>query len=436
MCALVCNVLGVYQCISSLFDPVCHPCVQKTPLQSFKMDIEFLRNVINSLARNATSTTPPQPQLESQVQAQSQSDHLLTNAESLLQSLTANTEFMAMAVNRGIEFAKASGGIKLVPAMASFNLNDALLMPLKLMESVQSESTIGMEPLPSSIHPQIITDLHWLRENVLCLVSNALKYSDNGTAVVLIVDLVTKSQLQAHCSMHGDDVIKTTPSSDTLDLTDAAAAGTGAVTATAPAPASAPAAAAEDIPNPSLFVRITIIDGGIGIPEHSRQMLFKPFQQAQRLAGGTGLGLFSLSQRMEALHGHCGVESRPDAGRGSAFWFAFPYTPDRMTDDATSGSGSGQISGTTTPPVTLGASVGVAGVPGVAVGSSAGGAVQTRPLRILVVDDSLSILKVTGRGITQAGHVCETAQNGSIALERLQRALSTGEIDMVSGRVQ
>ena len=36
-----------------------------------------------------------------------------TAVEVILKSLTASAEFMSMAVNRGIEFAKASGGIKL-----------------------------------------------------------------------------------------------------------------------------------------------------------------------------------------------------------------------------------------------------------------------------------------------------------------------------------
>jgi signal transduction histidine kinase len=423
----------------------------KTPLQSFKMDIEFMRNVVNSLARRATTLQPPsqsqaesQSKAESQSQSQSQADDLVANAESLLQSLTANTEFMAMAVNRGIEFAKTSGGIKLSPAMASFNLVEALSMPLKLMESVQSESTVRMEPLPASIHPQIITDLHWLRENVLCLLSNALKYSDDGTSVTLIVDLVTDDQVraQAQCSKRGD-AGETTASADSRESCDAAVPALPTVTATTgqvPTPAPAPAGL-----EPLQFVRITIIDGGIGIPEHDRRMLFQAFQQAQRLAGGTGLGLFSLSQRMQALRGHCGVESRPDGGRGSAFWFAFPYKPDRMSDTSP-GNSSGQTSGATTPPAvvgivgavgmgTVGGVVGPVGAVSVAGAVGAGGSSpRTRQLRILVVDDSLSILKVTGRGITHAGHNCETAQNGSLALDRLQRALPAGEIDLVSAQ--
>jgi hypothetical protein len=43
----------------------------------------------------------------------------------------------------------------------------------------------------------------------------------------------------------------------------------------------------------------------------------------------TGLGLFSLFKRMEALKGSGGVSSRKDDKQGSVFHFPFPYRPDK-----------------------------------------------------------------------------------------------------------
>jgi hypothetical protein len=45
----------------------------------------------------------------------------------------------------------------------------------------------------------------------------------------------------------------------------------------------------------------TYVYTGIGISEDARERLFQPFKQAQRRTGGTGLGLYSLLKRMEAL---------------------------------------------------------------------------------------------------------------------------------------
>ena len=46
------------------------------------------------------------------------------------------------------------------------------------------------------------------------------------------------------------------------------------------------------------MVLVTVEDNGIGISDKGKKQLFQPFKQAQRSAGGTGLGLFSLSKRI------------------------------------------------------------------------------------------------------------------------------------------
>ncbi len=61
---------------------------------------------------------------------------------------------------------------------------------------------------------------------------------------------------------------------------------------------------------------------------HFNVILFSPFKQAQRFAGGTGLGLFSLARRVEALKGAYGVKKRRDEKQGALFWFTIPYRPD------------------------------------------------------------------------------------------------------------
>jgi len=73
------------------------------------------------------------------------------------------------------------------------------------------------------------------------------------------------------------------------------------------------------------MVRIAVMDTGIGISEGDLPNIFTPFERigAERtVIEGTGLGLAVVKQIMQALGGNCGVEST--LGEGSNFWIELP----------------------------------------------------------------------------------------------------------------
>jgi hypothetical protein len=225
---------------------------------------------------------------------------------------------MAMAINRSQDYMKASNNIALAPALETFELQSALMMPLTCMRHLKQDRLIVVHPLASHICSNLISDKHWISENVLCLLSNAVKYSNDGT-VDLRITVVNNST--KWCNSRQSSMEQ--------------------------------------------MVHVSVEDTGIGISEEKRNELFQPFKQAQRHAGGTGLGLFSLSKRIEALGGAVGVEPRSDDKQGSIFWFTFPYRPCLDTIAGCSFS-TPEIDGDSTP--------------------------YSR--RILLVDDSPSVLKV------------------------------------------
>ena len=69
-----------------------------------------------------------------------------------------------------------------------------------------------------------------------------------------------------------------------------------------------------------------VCDTGCGLSEQQQQRLFEPFQQADesvaRRFGGTGLGLAICKRLSEAMQGRLGVKSQ--LGQGSTFWCELP----------------------------------------------------------------------------------------------------------------
>jgi len=64
---------------------------------------------------------------------------------------------------------------------------------------------------------------------------------------------------------------------------------------------------------------VSVEDTGCGLSEKLKQSLFKEAQEPSE--HGSGIGLYTVGEKMAALGGSCGCE---DVGTGSLFWFAIP----------------------------------------------------------------------------------------------------------------
>ena len=384
--------------LRSLMGNVAHDL--KTPLHSIEADLEALCLFFSKVT----------PSLLAQVLAEFHKKCAIDSFDplSICFSLNSSCKFMGMAINRSQDFVKASNNIPLIPSIETFELKVAIAMSVGCINQLQTARTIVVHPLPLELCPYIISDKHWVSENILCLLSNAMKFSESGSVDVKIrvvndkhytCNLKTSIQLYRG-SRKNQELLEPTDQSVEIDEIMYGSNTNGDV---------------EKFLVSEKMVLITVEDSGVGITEKAKENLFQPLQQTRRVAGGAGLGLYSLSKRIEALGGAVGMAPRTDGMSGSMFWFTFPYKPD---DDAARNKCREDSFSTLGDPNPKNDSLGL------------------RPMRVLVVDDSISILKVTSRLLMMNGHTVETASNGSIGLDMLKAGYENQLYDMILTDIQ
>ncbi|MBI3799425.1 MAG: response regulator [Deltaproteobacteria bacterium] len=134
-----------------------------------------------------------------------------------------------------------------------------------------------------------------MRQILLNLVGNAVKFTDHGEVVVEVRRRASSLQR---------------PESTDHSL-----------------PPSSPTLASSLQPLDSPVLQFAVRDTGVGITPERQGQLFQSFSQLDasttRKYGGTGLGLAICKRLVELMGGEIGVESVP--GQGSTFWFAVPF---------------------------------------------------------------------------------------------------------------
>ena len=179
-----------------------------------------------------------------------------------LQTVHRSAELLLVILNDVLDFSKIEAG-KLQMESIDFSLRQMLddtLKPFALRaHEKQCELMVDIRP---SVPDALVGDPHRLRQVLVNLVSNAIKFTDRGEIVVR----VERTRLRE------DDRVS---------------------------------------------LRFSVIDTGIGISPEKQAAIFRPFTQADgsttRQYGGTGLGLTICQQLVELMGGRIWVESEPQA---------------------------------------------------------------------------------------------------------------------------
>ncbi|MCM8532405.1 MAG: ATP-binding protein, partial [Lentisphaeraceae bacterium] len=170
-------------------------------------------------------------------------------------------------INDILDFSKIEAG-KMTIEAHTFQLNELMESIVDLYSSIADDKGLKLFlDYDSELFTHYKSDEYRLRQVLLNLVSNSIKFTESGTVTIKTKLLNTGANEEQ--------------------------------------------------------VRFSVNDTGIGIPEGAQQKLFQKFTQADlsttRKYGGTGLGLSICKKIVELLGGEIAVKS--ESGKGSSFYF-------------------------------------------------------------------------------------------------------------------
>jgi signal transduction histidine kinase/DNA-binding response OmpR family regulator len=194
-----------------------------------------------------------------------------------VETIRISGESLLVIINDILDFSKIEAG-KMHLEEQPFSVQSAIEETFDLLAGEANKKNIDLVyTIDTSVPPLIIGDITRVRQILVNLVSNGIKFTEKGEVLVSV----------------GVNTIDT----DAYEL------------------------------------EFSVRDSGIGIPEDKMDRLFKAFSQADvsttRSHGGTGLGLVICAKLVQMMHGKIAVESQP--GVGSVFFFTIKV---KMADGA------------------------------------------------------------------------------------------------------
>jgi PAS domain S-box-containing protein len=141
---------------------------------------------------------------------------------------------------------------------------------------------------------------------------------------------------------------------------------------------------------PGRYVKITVMDTGVGIPQENLGRVFEPFFTTKEIGKGSGLGLSMVYGFVRQTNGFITLES--ELSRGTRVSLYLPYTEVPVAGGESSAS----------CPLWLGLS-------------------ETAPLTALAVEDDLEVLKILEELLTELGFRVLSATNAHDALDLLEK---------------
>jgi signal transduction histidine kinase len=231
--------------------------------------------------------------------------------------IAASATHLRHLVDQVLDIAKiAAGRLEVHPE--TIVLRPFVLNVASELESLVSEKGLAFSITVGASLPRVRTDPTHLRQILINLIGNAVKYTPAGTVSVRARLLGGPPDSNAHMTPTRSSIIGADDASARSLLARAPRSGT--------------------------WVVLQVVDSGVGIAPADLERIFDEFEQVNAgprgdsMQRGTGLGL-AISRRLARLiGGDVTVESEP--GRGSTFTVWLPVNPADLNRERRAGAGS------------------------------------------------------------------------------------------------
>lgn len=212
-----------------------------------------------------------------------------------VETIRSSGDALLTLINDILDFSKIEAG-KLEFEEQPFRLRACIEESLRLVAPRAIDKQLELAYLFDPSTPNhIVGDVTRLRQILVNLLTNGVKFTDQGEVVIYVQDITDTDNVQPETSLQRKNIT--------------------------------------DIQNQRRLIQFEVRDTGIGIPVDRMDRLFKSFSQVDasttKKYGGTGLGLAICRSLSQMMGGRIWVEST--AGVGSSFFFtiAVPVAPEK-----------------------------------------------------------------------------------------------------------
>ncbi|WP_234017056.1 hybrid sensor histidine kinase/response regulator [Nostoc sp. 'Lobaria pulmonaria (5183) cyanobiont'] len=298
---------------------------------------------------------------------------LTAEQQDFVETIYTSGNSLLKIINDFLDFSKIQSG-NLELEEEPFGLRNCIHEAFYMLAPTAKEKGLKLTFLDTPELPTtIVGDITRLRQVLINLISNAIKFTETGSIEVSVITR-KNSNINHSCAANTDEI------------------------------------------------QFSVKDTGMGIPRDRLERLFKAFSQVNssitRQYGGTGLGLAICKQLCELMGGRIWVESELNAGSTFYFTIAASVIPEESAGASVVFPQQEIPKAIESPPVEQQA---FNSQELFSVRASSSPSPDLHKLRILLTEDNLVNQKIALKQLKNLGYSADLANNGKEALQLLEK---------------